>query len=114
MRKFLLAGLVAAMSFAPIAGMAHSDGNEDAKTCRAGSAEPLVVGAADDQSADNVDRASLCVHAEGTTVLYIGGEAQSEDNPGTGGACGAIIIADENVTGSDEDWNSGNGHSHCQ
>lgn len=105
MKRFIAAAAVAALMFVP--SFAGADDIEDGADCRSGSAEPVALGAANGEDAD---RGSFCVHANGTTVLYVGGEAQSETDPGTGGACGAIIVADQTLSGTD-DWD--NGTDHC-
>lgn len=104
MKRFIAAAAVAALMLVP--ALAGADDIYDGADCRSGSAEPVALGAV---NGDDADRASFCAHAGGTTVFYIGGEAQSETDPGTGGACGAIIVADQTVAGTD-DWNTDTEH----
>lgn len=103
MKRLAIAAFVAALMVAPFT--AQADDIHDAQECREGTAEPVALGAVEGEDAD---RGSFCVHADGFTALYVGGEAQAEEEPGTGGACGTIIILDENVTG-EEDWDSDGG-----
>ena len=123
MRKLLLVGLAAAIATAPFAGSAHQKDVQDARDC-AGDAGPatVVLGVADDDpmapDVENADRGSVCVKdpSNGGTLVYVGGEAQSESNPGeeTGVACGAVIVGGMVLAGEDtQDFNHGEGHHHC-
>jgi len=107
MKKLLIATFMAALAVAPFA--AQADDIYDGKDCRDGNAEPAAAGAA---SGEDADRGSVCVYNEGSVIFYIGGEAQAEEEAGTGGACGSIIIMDQNVTG-DEDWDNAEQGTHC-
>lgn len=100
MRRVALVVLLALAMLVPFASLASDV--PDGQDCRDGNAAPATAAAA---NGGETDRGAACVNADGTTVLYIGGEAQSEDDPGTGGACGAIIIAGETQTGED-DWDN--------
>ncbi len=112
MRRFLITCLLATVAIVPLASQA--DDVNDAAECRAGTADPVRVGAAADPgNVDNADRGSVCVHSGGDAVVYVGGEAQAEENPGTGGACGAVIVGGENLTGSSENWNDPDEGNHC-
>ena len=114
MKKLILAGLVSAMMIAPFASQA--DDITDGAECRGGETGVTAhVLSAEEPNPDDVDRAALCVSDGSDAVLYIGGEAQAEEdgNPDVGGACGAIIIAGTNVTDSDENWNDPDSGDHC-
>ena|SRR5687767_1628598 len=100
MRRLGITLLLALGLFIPMGASAHDV--PDGQDCREGTAAPASLGAT---SGADADRGAACVHAGGTTVFYLGGEGQSEDDPGTGGACGAIIVADNTVTGTD-DWDN--------
>lgn len=99
MKKLLLATMLAALAVAPFA--AQADDIPDGADC-ASTADSGVYASESEQ-----DRAALCLNAEGTTVFYIGGEAQAEEegDPAFGGACGAIIVADSTVAGN-ADWDN--------
>src|SRR5687767_9816969 len=102
MRRFFVAALLALGMLVPMGAMAHDV--PDGQDCRDGNAAPAALGATSGQDSD---RGAACVNAGGTTVFYLGGEAQSEDDPGTGGACGAVIVADNSLTGADnDDWDN--------
>lgn len=115
MRKLLFAGLaVTALAIAPSA-LADDTGEviKDADQCAA-------TGTTAEANVSNQDdgRGYACVAAEGTVLFYIGGEAQSEQNPGQGGACGAIVLGGQTVTG-DTGWNDDSNPDdtnpeHCQ
>ncbi|HEX9711347.1 MAG TPA: hypothetical protein VGB52_02205 [Actinomycetota bacterium] len=99
MRKLALAALLAAMAVAPFA--AQADDIPDGADCNSTAASGAFT------NTDEPDRGAVCVNVEGTTVLYVGGEAQAEEpeNQGSGGACGAVIVADQTLTG-DPDWDN--------
>lgn len=98
MKRIGLAGLLAVAVLVPLG--AQADDIPDGAACQAGTADPVTLGS-------EPDRGAVCVHAYGTTVFYIGGEAQAEEegDPAFGGACGAIIVMDEEVAG-DPDWDN--------
>lgn len=100
MRRFAVALLLTLGMTIPMGAMASDV--PDGQDCRNGNAAPASLGAT---SGADADRGAACVHANGTTVFYLGGEAQSEDDPGTGGACGSFIVADQTLTGTD-DWDN--------
>src|SRR5688572_14543206 len=100
MRKLAISLLMALGLLVPMGAMANDI--PDGQDCRDGNAAPVTLAAT---SGGETDRGAGCVNANGTTVFYLGGDGQSEDDPGTGGACGAIIIADNTVTGTD-DWDN--------
>ena len=103
--------MIAAAPFA-----VQADDINDASECRAGTADPIRVGAVENAGdVDNADRGSVCIHNGGDAVLYVGGEAQAEEdgNPSFGGACGAIIVNGQNLTDADENWNDPEEGNHC-
>jgi len=113
--KRLIVLLVLAMGMLPFA--AGADDIPDGADCERGEAAPFThhyQSLEDPTTADpaNADRSSTCVYANGTTVFYIGGELQAEEEPGFGGTCGSINVMGEGVdSGEGQDWNNEN--SHC-
>ncbi|HVF12911.1 MAG TPA: hypothetical protein VNA87_07485 [Actinomycetota bacterium] len=100
MRRLGITLLLALGLLIPMGAMANDV--PDGQDCRDGNAAPASLGAT---SGADADRGAACVHAGGTTVFYLGGEAQSEDNPGSGGACGSLIVAGNTLQGTD-DWDN--------
>jgi hypothetical protein len=111
MRKILIATLLVIAACAPRAAFAD-DAVPDGQDCRDGGAQPVTTVA---NGASEPDRLALCIHVNGSTILYIGGELQSEDpnNDGFAGTCGAIIVADLTVAAGQygDDWH--NDHFDC-
>lgn len=105
MRKIAAALLGVALA-APVASFAYYD-VPDAKDCRSKDQVMVVTYA---NGAKEPDRFAVCVRENKTTVLYAGGELQSEDpsNDGFAGTCGAIIVAGVTVAEGQygEDWDS--------
>lgn len=101
MKKWLLVATVAALSLAPFASQA--DDIPDGADCAAG-ADPITLAVVD---GGEEDRGAVCVAAEGTVVLYVGGEAQAEEegDPAAGGSCGAVIVAGTALAG-EPDWDN--------
>ena len=96
---------------------------QDGRACRNSSQSGVRTAA---NGASEADRFSVCVKGPGgETLVYAGGEAQSEDprNDGFAGTCGAVIVADQTVAQGayGEDWDRTsypNGHAkkgtfHC-
>lgn len=101
MRKVLL---VLALAFAMVLPLgAFANDVPDGEDCRNGAA-PATLAAA---GGGEADRGAACVAANGTVLLYVGGEAQADEpaNQGYGNACGAIIVGDQVLAG-DSDWNN--------
>jgi len=116
MRKRLsIAALLAVMAVAPFAG---ADDIPDGADCDASTTGAHVgIASAEDPTTyptDDVDRGAVCVSDGSTTVLYIGGEAAAEEEPGeeTGVACGAVIVNGETLAG-DADWDDDEAGTHC-
>lgn len=101
MRKLTLAALAIASLAIPVT--ASADDVPDGADCRANGPSVTPLG-----TASEPDRGSACVSADGVVIAYIGGELQAEEegNPEAGGACGAIIVADQMVAGENEDWDN--------
>ena len=95
-----MVALLAIVMVVPMAARANDV--PDGQDCRDGNAAPVTLAAL---SGGETDRGEACANAGGVTVFYIGGEIQSEDNPGTGGACGSLIVGGSTVTGTD-DWDN--------
>lgn len=109
MKRFIL---LLAMGLAALPFAAQADDIPDGEDCQNGEAAPYThhyQSLDDPTTADpnNLDRSSTCIHVEGTTVFYIGGELQAEEDPGFGGTCGSIIVMGEGVdSGNGQDWNN--------
>lgn len=103
MKRFSIAAIIVALAIAPFT--AQADDIPDGQDCRDGTADPVATGS-------EPDRGAVCINAGGTVILYIGGEGQAEEEPGTGGACGTIIVADQTFTGTD-DWDNPDEGTHC-
>ncbi|HEX9712998.1 MAG TPA: hypothetical protein VGB52_10675 [Actinomycetota bacterium] len=103
--------IVAVMAVSMTAG---ADDIPDGATCQRGDAAPFThhyQSFDDPGSADpsNAERAAVCVHAEGTTVFYLGGEVVAEEEPqfGPTGTCGSVIVLNEGLdSGNGQDWNN--------
>lgn len=113
MRRIVL-GMVIAAAFAPALAGAHDV--PDGKACRQAKESSVTTYA---NGSTEADRLAICVKAADMTVLYFGGEMQSEDprNDGFAGTCGAVIVADESVASGayGEDWDRRGNSSdfHC-
>lgn len=103
MRKLVLAAFAIASLAIPFT--ASADDIPDGADC-ASQSDPVAFQLPTGPDG-NADRGYGCVAAQGHVVAYIGGEARPENpaNAGSGGACGAIIVADQTVTG-DPDWDN--------
>jgi len=114
-KKLSIAVLLAAMAVAPFAG---ADDIPDGADCDAETTGAHVaIAQSDDPTTypvEDADRAALCVSDGETTLLYIGGEAQAEEEPGadTGIACGAVIVNGETLAGN-ADWDNEDAGTHC-
>lgn len=101
MRKVLLVLALASAMVLPLGAFANDV--PDGEDCRNGAA-PATLAAA---GGGEADRGAACVAANGTVLLYVGGEAQAEEegNPTYGNACGAIIVGGQELAGS-HDWDN--------
>ena len=100
--KKLLAIAVLALAAIPAAGLAGDIDN--ANECKAkGDGAHIRSGLAD---GGQEDRGSGCINAGGVQVLYIGGEISPENSGNAGSPCGAIVVADDEITpDGDKDFN---------
>lgn len=109
MKRLGIAALLAAMAVAPFA--AQADDIPDGADCNATTTGVhLGIASAEDPTTyppDDADRGAVCVNDGSTTVLYVGGEAVAEEEPGeeTGVACGAVIVGGETLAGK-ADWDN--------
>ncbi|HWH45324.1 MAG TPA: hypothetical protein VNT32_11375 [Thermoleophilaceae bacterium] len=114
MRKLLVLCFAVGGLAVPFTASAHDV--PDGADCRA-AGEPSVTplgGPAVPGGGEEADRGQACVNVGGTTVFYIGGEVQPEEegNPAAGGLCGTIIAGGTTVTGND-DWDNEDAGTHC-
>jgi hypothetical protein len=102
MRKLTLTALAIASLAIPVT--ASADDIPDGADCAATTGPSLQVPAGPD--GDN-DRGYACVAGGGVAVAYIGGELQAEEegNPDAGGACGAVIVGGQVLSGN-ADWDN--------
>ncbi|MBI4728067.1 MAG: hypothetical protein HY775_00975 [Acidobacteria bacterium] len=110
MRKIAAALLGVALA-APVASFANYD-VPDGRDCRSKNQVTVMTYGT---GAKEPDRLAVCVTQNGTTLLYVGGELQSDDprNDGFAGTCGAIIVAGVTVAKGNygDDWD--NDEFHC-
>lgn len=104
MRRIVL-GMIITAAIVPAA--AGADDIPDGRDCRRASESSVTTYA---NGSSEADRLALCVKNGNQTVIYFGGEMQSEDprNDGFAGTCGAIIVADQPVASGayGEDWDT--------
>lgn len=77
------------------------DGDDCRETALVDPEDEEGLGVTSGEESEEDGRSAACVSAEGFVVFYIGGTTEDKE----GGPCGAIIVADQTVTGS-SDWGS--------
>jgi len=107
MRRIIV-GLIAAAALVPAAAGANDV--PDGRDCRRAEESSVTTVA---NGATEADRLAICVKGGGMTLLYFGGEMQSDDprNDGFAGTCGAVIVADQPIASGNhgEDWDDPGG-----
>lgn len=113
MRKALAVAAIIAFAVAlPLLGSASDipDGADCGNAAQGASVHHAVLEGGDPTTAE-LDRGAVCVsdgNASNGAEIYLGGEAQAEEegNPDFGGACGAIVLGGDSLTGSSPDWDN--------
>lgn len=106
---------VAAAALVPLGARAeHAEKYHDVPDGRDCRRKAQVTATTAANGATETDRLAICVNQGGMTVLYFGGEMQSEDrrNDGFATTCGAIIVANQPVASGNmgEDWDHSDHH----